>query len=359
MGDAIPPNTLGTLARELGAELQGGDTTTPVAGCATLDQAGPQDVSFLTNTRYIKAAGESAAAAIICGPKEAELLTGRTLLIADEAYFAFRQAMVLLHGWRPTPSPSVHPMAAVDPAATIGTDVYIGPHCIVEAGATVGDRSVLYGNVYVGRNATVGTDAQLFAGVCVYDGCRLGARVTLHAGCSIGHDGFGYATAPADASSSDPKQPPVHHKIPQAGIAVIEDDVEMGANCSVDRATLGATTIGRGTKFSNNVVIGHGCTIGPHNLYVAHVGVAGSVITGSYVVLGGQVGVAGHLTIGDQVQVAGSSKVVNDLAAGGKYGGTPAVELTLGKRIVLQQQRLPDLAARIKKLERELAKLNA
>ena len=191
----------------------------------------------------------------------------------------------------------------------------------------------------------------LYPHVTVYDDCIIANRVTLHAGCSIGQDGFGYST------HAVPGQEPVHHKIPQAGNVVIEDDVEMGANCSVDRATLGSTVIGAGTKFSNGVTIGHGCHVGPHNLFVAQVGLAGSVETGKHVVLGGQVGIAGHLKVGDRAQVAATSGVMKDVPPDSVYGGTPAIPLRETKRVVLYAQRLPDLAARIKTLEREIERL--
>ncbi|MEM9296578.1 MAG: UDP-3-O-(3-hydroxymyristoyl)glucosamine N-acyltransferase, partial [Planctomycetota bacterium] len=345
-----------------------------VTGCATLEDAGASEVSFLANPRYVERACASAAAAVFCDAKRSDALlrAGRRVLVAGDPYFAFRQATVRLHGFRAKPSPGpgfeatpagaqVHASAVVDPSAELGEGVYVGPNCVVMAGARVGAGSVLWSQVTLMAGSVVGGDCDLYPQVVVYDRCVLGDRVTLHAGCVIGQDGFGYATALADGDDRVR-----HHKIPPAGRAVIGDDVEMGAGCSVDRATLGDTVIGEGTKFSNTVTIGHGCKVGRFNLFVAQVGLAGSTVTGDYVVLGGQVGVAGHLRIGHRVQVAGSSKVATDLpdipldqvgTEDGRFGGTPAIPLAQAKRSALMQRKLPDMASQLRALRRRVAEL--
>jgi len=212
----------------------------------------------------------------------------------------------------------------------------------------LGDRCTVYPHCHIGREASLGEQCILYPNATVYERCVLGDRVTLHAGCVIGQDGFGYATHQG-----------AHRKIPQAGRVVIGDDVEMGAHCSVDRATLGETVIGEGTKFSNSVTIGHGTKVGRHNLFVAQVGLAGSVKTGDYVALGGQVGVAGHLSIGDQAQVAGHSGVISDVPPGVNYGGAPAQPLKELFRIHAQLRKLPEFARTVKSLSKRLAKLEA
>ncbi|MEM9790273.1 MAG: UDP-3-O-(3-hydroxymyristoyl)glucosamine N-acyltransferase [Planctomycetota bacterium] len=353
---SIPVNE---LARRIGAEVRG-DATIELSGANTIDAAGPGEVTFLANRKYLAQLGTTAAGVVVVSATDADSANGRwtgegsagrALLVAEDPYFAFREAMVAMLGFRERPDPGVHPTAFVDPSAAVGEGCTIGPFCCVGPGATVGDDCVLWSHVAVMRDATLGRGCDLYPHVTIYDGCALGERVRLHAGCSIGQDGFGYATHGDDA-------PPTHHKIPPAGNAVIEDDVEMGAGCSVDRATLGSTVVGAGTKCSNGVTIAHGCRVGRHNLFVAQVGLAGSVTTGDYVVMGGQVGVAGHLTIADRVQVAAKAGVVADLTeVGAQYGGIPARELSIAKRQVLTALKLPSIAADVKRLKRDVKKL--
>ena len=344
---------LSDLARVIGATLTGegvgGDLgSVEVTGCATLDDAGGGEVAFLANQKYAGRVSETGAAAVIVAPGVEA--AGKRLLVADDPYFAFRNAVVALHGGRVHPAVEgeggVSDLAWVDPSAEIGEGTVIHPFAVVMGGAVVGERCVLYPHTFVGPDARVGDDCQLFPGVVVYDRCVLGDRVTLHSGCVIGQDGFGYATHAG-----------AHHKIPQTGNAVLEDDVEMGAGCTIDRAALGSTVIGAGTKFSDLIAIGHGAKLGKHNLMVAQSGIAGSTVTGDYVVMGGQVAVAGHLKIGNMVQIAATSGVMTDIPDGAKYGGTPAMPLNDAKRVHLHSTRLPDLVARIKKLERKLAAL--
>ncbi|MHB1157489.1 MAG: UDP-3-O-(3-hydroxymyristoyl)glucosamine N-acyltransferase [Phycisphaerales bacterium] len=341
--------TLAELAEKIGAKLQPASVGSHrVSACATLADAADDQISFLVNPRYASQLTATRAAAVIVSPRAAAI-DDRTLLIADDPYFAFQQALMLLHGSRihPHPLPSdISPLASIHPSARIGQNVVIHPFVVVCEQAVIGDRCILYPHVFLGPHARIGEDGQLFPSVTLYDHCSLGRRATLHAGCSIGHDGFGYATHAG-----------IHHKLPAVGNVVIGDDVEMGANCQVDRATIGSTTIGSGTKFSNNVTIGHGCKIGRHNLFVAQVGLAGSVTTGDYVVLGGQVGVAGHITIGDRAQIAAKSGIMTDIPPDSQWGGQPAQPLADAKRTILAAQRVPNLLARIKKLERKLQHL--
>ena len=341
---------LAELAEKIGAELRlaHGDTGDRIVrGCAGLDEAGPEEVSFLANPRYAAKVATTRAAAVVVGRGvECE---DRTLLCTTDPYYAFRNAVLTLHGFRQHPQPAdgpISPMAVIDPGASVGAGTVIHPFAVVCAGARIGQNCILYPHTFIGPDAVVGDECQLFPNVTVYDRCALGNRVTLHAGTVIGQDGFGYATHNG-----------VHHKIPQVGNVIIEDDVEMGANCSIDRATIGSTVIGRGTKFSDCVTIGHGCKVGKHNLYVAMVGLAGSVEAGDYVMMGGQVGVAGHLKIGNQAQIAATSGVMTDIPEKTQYGGTPAIPLNDAKRSHLSVLKLPDLFVRVKHLERELEKL--
>lgn len=342
------------LARELNATLLGqGDAE--IVGCASLEDAKPNELSFLTNARYVGQLATTQAGAVLIGPEnQAKLPTGLTALVVDEPYFAFRQAMVKLHGFRQHPEVGVSPQSFIHDTAEVGDLCTIRPFVYVAPRAKIGDRVILYPGCYVGKDAVIGNDCILHPGVCVYDRCVLGNRVTLHANTVIGQDGFGFASAIAPGDTEVK-----HHKIPQAGNAVVQDDVDMGANCSVDRAAVGSTVIGAGSKLSDHVVIGHGVKLGRHNLLVAHVGIAGSTTTGDYVSMGGQVGVAGHLNIGERAQIAASSKVMHDIPPGEKWGGTPAGPLTDAKRMLLNQKRVPELVKQIRAMEKRLAALEA
>ncbi|MHC5003191.1 MAG: UDP-3-O-(3-hydroxymyristoyl)glucosamine N-acyltransferase, partial [Planctomycetota bacterium] len=295
------------------------------------------------------------AAAVMVDPKTS-CPDRMNRLVVDDPYFAFRNVMVELYGDRPHPAPidapaagphepSISEHATVHPDASIAPGASVHPHVTVEAGAAVGTGTVLYPGVYVGAQARVGSDCILYPNVVVYDQCVVGDRVTLHANTVVGQDGFGYATHGGR-----------HHKIPQTGVVVIEDDVELGAGCAIERAALGETRIGEGTKFADLISIGHGTSIGRHCLLVSLVGVSGSVELGNYVVLGGQVGVAGHLTVGDGVQAAGKAAIVHDVPAGRKIAGVPAIDLDKAKRNALAATELYDLFKRVRRIERRLEK---
>ncbi len=337
--------TLKELAGRIGADLLG-DGAVEVEACTGLDDAGPHDLSFVANRKYISKLQSTRAAAVVVGPDDVPAAGKRQVLVADDPYFAFRQAVVELHGFRPQPAVGVSEQAIVDPSAEVAPDCCVQATAFIAAGAKIGERTVIYPHCYIGENVVIGSDCIVYPNVTIYDGCKLGDRVTLHAGTVVGQDGFGYATHDGE-----------HHKIPQIGHVVIEDDVELGANCAVDRATVGATRIGRGTKMSNQVTIGHGSQIGKHNIVVALVGVAGSVTTGEYVVMGGQVGIAPHLQIGDRVQMAAKTGVMADIPAGKQVGGVPAVGLNTAKRLHLGQVRLPKLIQQVKALQKQVAKL--
>jgi len=342
--------TLAQLARRIGATLVG-EESTEVSGCAPIEHAGPDQVTFVANTKYARFLKTTRAAAVIVGA-DLDRPPGPAYLVAEDPYYAFRNAMVELHGFRLPPEPigdapgGVSTAALVHPEATIGAGSVIHPHAAVERAAVIGRGCVLYPGAYVGPEARLGDECVLYPNAVVYDRCVLGDRVTLHANTVVGQDGFGYATHAGE-----------HHKIPSAGIAVIEDDVELGAGCAVERASVGETRIGKGTKFADLISIGHGTRVGAHCLFVSLVGVSGSVDVGSYVVLGGQVGVTGHLKIGDGVQAAGKTAIVHDVPAGARVGGIPAVDIESAKRNALAGMDLYGLVRRVKKLEKELARL--
>lgn len=348
--------TLAELGRRIGATVHG-DPTIEVNACAPIDRAGPGDVTFLANRKYFRHLDSTRAAAVLISP-ETPCPNDLPRLVADDPYFAFRNAMVELHGFRQHPAAAgavrsdagatTSQQAAVHPTAEVGEDAVIHSFAVVQERAVIGKRTVLYPGAFVGPDARVGDDCILYPNVAVYDRCVLGHRVTLHSSTVVGHDGFGYATHKG-----------AHHKIPQHGIVVIEDDVELGAGCAIERAAMGETRIGRGTKFADLISIGHGTRIGAHCLFVSFVGVSGSVEVGDYVVLGGQVGVTGHLKIGDGVQAMARAAIARDIEPGSKVGGAPAVSADLAKRNILAATELHEMTRRLRKLEREVEALRA
>lgn len=336
---------LSELARRIGAKLVG-DGSVEVKRCAPIETAGAHDVTFLANDKYARFLETTGAAAVIVGP-DTSCPQGMTRLVTDDSYFGFRNAMAILHGFREHPTPMAA-AATVHPGAEIGAGSIIHPHAVVEAGASIGQECVLYPGAYIGPSARLGDQCVLFPHAVVYDRCVLGNRVILHANTVVGQDGFGYATHDG-----------AHHKIPQVGIVVVEDDVEIGAGCAIERAALGETRIGRGTKLADLISIGHGTRIGEHCLLVSLVGVAGSVRVGNYVVLGGQAGVAGHLEIGDGVQAAARAAIAQSVAPRTRVGGEPAVELELCKRNFMVARDLYGLERRVKKIEKELSAVSS
>ncbi|MCB9867500.1 MAG: UDP-3-O-(3-hydroxymyristoyl)glucosamine N-acyltransferase [Phycisphaerales bacterium] len=289
-----------------------GDGAVRLCGCNTLEGAGAGDVTFLANPKYRELVGTTRASAIIM--KDDPSLSPRIpQLICDDPYRALTMAVIRIHGYRRHPQWGRHEHAYVAPTAKVGPNANLAPGVVICDGATIGANVTCYPGAFVGPGAVLGDDVTLYPSVTIYDECRLGDRVTVHAGSVIGEDGLGYA--------------PVGKKwvkIPQAGNVILEDDVEIGANCTIDRATLGTTRIGSGTKFSNLVAVGHGCQVGADCMFVAQVGLAGSVTVGKHVTIAGQAGVVGHLSIGDDAQVCAQAGVNSPVKAGSVVLGAPA-----------------------------------
>jgi len=325
------------VARAVGGVLHGsGDRV--LRAIRTLDEAGEEDLSFLAGARYRDRARASRAGSILCTP--ADRLDDRDRIEVEDPYYALSQALRLFHPDSP-PVQGVDPRAAVAADAILASDVSVGPFAVIGARCRIGEGVVIGPGAVVGDDVEIGARTVLHARAVVYHGCRLGARVVLHAGVVVGADGFGYAFHQG-----------VHHKVPQVGDVVIEDDVEVGAGATIDRGALGSTVIGAGSKIDNLVMIAHNVVVGPGSILVAQSGVAGSTRLGKGVVIAGQAGVAGHLLVGDGARVAAKSAVLQDLAAGVTAAGIPAMPLPAWRRAQAAFGRLPEILQRLRRLER-------
>ena len=334
--------TLGELAATLGAKLEG-DPGRRVTGVAPLEAAGPEQISFLIDTRYRHAAETSKAGALLV----AESMSGLPgpLLRSSSPQQALIALLTLFHPVT-APPPGVDPSAIVARDAKIDPSASIGAMAVIGSRAVIGPRVLIHPLVYVGPDVEVGEASVLHPRVVLCEGVRLGRRVTVQAGAVIGGDGFGYVF---DGGG--------HRKIPQVGSVIIEDDVDIGANTTIDRAMLGRTLIGRGTKIDNLVQVGHNVEIGEHSIIVAQVGISGSCRLGRGVIAAGQVGFADHLTIGDGAVLGAQAGVPEDVPAGERRLGTPALPILQAKRIFAAQKQLPDMSRRLRAAERRLAEL--
>lgn len=332
------PIRLAQLAAELGRAVEG-DGDVEIGGVASLEAANAGDLTFVRQDRYLRLLAESRATAVIAPPG---VDTGKLPVIRSPQPgldFA-RAARILVPAARPPAG--VHPSAWIDPEAHVDPTAFVGPGCIVGAGARVGSRSVLHANVTLYAGVRVGTDCTLHAGCVLREQTELGDRVVLQAGVVLGTDGFGYAV------NEDGR----FEAVPQFGRVLLEDDVEIGANATVDRGTLGDTRIRRGAKLDNLVMVAHNCEVGEDAMLVAQAGLAGSVRIGRGAFVLSQAGVADHVCVGDRAYVGPQSGVTSDVPDGGRVLGTPHDDLPRTRRIWTAWRRLPELFARVRALER-------
>lgn len=306
---ATVQTTVTALAGLLGGTVEG-DGARTLTGIAPIPRAGTNDVTFAESEKHCAAAASCAAAAVIV-PVNA-LIAGKTLIRVANPRVAFANALAFFHPPRRYPA-QIHPTAQIAGNVKLGRDVFVGEYAVIRDGAALGDRTVVEAQCFVGEGVMLGEDCRLLPGVKLYPGIRAGHRVVIHAGSVIGSDGFGYVQ---DGGR--------HVKVPQTGTVILEDDVEIGANVTIDRGTMDATIIKAGTKIDNLVQIAHNVTIGESSLIIAQVGIAGSCQIGKNVILAGQAGVADHVTIGDNSVVGGQGGVIGDLPAGSVVWGTPA-----------------------------------
>jgi UDP-3-O-[3-hydroxymyristoyl] glucosamine N-acyltransferase len=331
------------IATRLECRLEG-DGSIDISGVAGIEDAGPGDLTFFTNPKYAPELRATRASAVILG-ENAEAAPC-AMLRAKQPYLAFARAVALFADpWRPPAG--VHPRAWVGEHVTLGADVSIGPFAVIEDGARLGSRTIVHAHVTIGRQAEIGDDCVIHARVCVRERIRIGHRVVIQDGAVIGSDGFGFARRPDGT----------HHKIPQIGGLVIEDDVEIGANTTIDRPAVGETRIGAGTKIDNLVQIAHGVSVGRNVLLAAQVGVAGSVTIEDDVTLAGQVGVAGHITLGKGVIATAQTGIPNSVPAGEFVSGYPAIRNKDWLRASAVFRRLPELKKRIADLEQRIKAL--
>ncbi|MBA4150663.1 MAG: UDP-3-O-(3-hydroxymyristoyl)glucosamine N-acyltransferase [Verrucomicrobia bacterium] len=332
--------TTAELAEQLGGEVLG-DPAIQLTGFAPANAAKPGDLTFAENEMYFKSADDSAAAAVLIDKHFG--ITKKTLIKVPNARIAFAKVLPLFFP-EPKYLAGIAATAMVAKSAQVDPTAHIGPHCVVGENVKIGAGAILQGGNHVASDCVIGDGSHLFPNVVLYGNTHLGHRVRIHSGSVIGSDGFGYVL---DSG--------VHRKVPQIGGVVIGDDVEIGANTTIDRGALGPTTIGKGTKIDNLVQIAHNVVIGENCLIVAQVGIAGSTRVGNYTTLAGQVGVAGHLKIGSKVVVAGQSGIIGNISDGEKVWGTPAIPDRQEKRQIIAIQQLPDLIRRVAELEKLVA----
>lgn len=316
-----------------------------IDGVADLESATSSEVSFLANTRYEGAMRRSKAGVIFISTNYPPI-EGRNFLLNENPSLAFQKTVEAFYGSSLGQSGfnGIHPTAVVHESSKIGKNVTIGPHAVIDQGVTIGDSTTISANCFIGAETSIGTDCLLHPHVTVRERCKIGNRVILQPGAVIGGCGYGYIT----------NEKGQHIKLTQVGIVVIEDDVEIGSNTTVDRARFKATTVKRGTKIDNLVQIAHGVSVGENNLIVAQTGIAGSSSTGRNVVIGGQSAVAGHIKLGDQVMIAACSGVSKTLTRPGPYGGVPAVPLNEYNRNSVYLRNIETYIDEIKKLREEL-----
>jgi UDP-3-O-[3-hydroxymyristoyl] glucosamine N-acyltransferase len=328
---------LADIAQRLGCELRG-DGSIDIRRLAPIATAEADELTFLANPRYRAHLSTTRAGAVILGVRdpEVEMASLRT----PDPYRAFAAALDLFYVPPPTPQ-GIHPTAVIAASATLGTNASIGPYCVIGEDTHIGANARLDAHVVVYPEVHIGDDFLAYARVTIRERVVIGDRVILQSGCVIGGDGFGYVPALGD----------VPRKIAQAGSVVLEDDVEIGSNSTVDRATMGETRVRRGAKLDNLVMIAHGCSIGESSFLAAQTGLAGSTEVGRFVRMGGQVGAAGHLSIGEGAQIAAQSGIANDVAAGKTVGGYPATDIRVWRRVTAALPRLPELLRRVRRLE--------
>jgi len=331
---------LSEIARLCGATLHG-DGSVIIRGVAPIDSANKEHISFVESKKRLVDPSLIKAGAIVVSPSLVDELQMFPLLISNRPKATFARIAQIFHGTEPPIPTGVHPTAWIEPETKIGENVGIGSFVCIASGTVIGNGTRIMAHCYIGRNVAIGSECLIYPGVIILDECKIGDRVIIHSGTVIGSDGFGYAQ---DETGE-------HVKIPQTGIVVIEDDVEIGANCTIDRATFGETRIKRGSKIDNLVTIAHNVTIGENCIIAAQSGVAGSSKIGNRVIMAGQVGIADHVTVGDNVMIGAKSGVASDIKPGMEIVGIPALPKEEFFKAQMNIRRLERLRMTVKDLE--------
>ena len=340
--------TAGQIAHLIGGKTEG-DENTIVHSAGKIESASKGDVSFLANPKYLNHIYDTLASVVIVSDQlKLDQAVSATLIRHPMPYFGFCQ--VLNQWFNPHQNRSgIHPTAIIDESAILGNNIYVGAYAVIEAGATIGDQAQIYPNVYIGKNARVGKNSILYPGVNLYSECIVGNECIIHAGTAIGSDGFGFAPTPDGT----------YAKIPQIGNVVIEDHVETGANCCLDRATMGSTIIRKGVKLDNMVQIAHNADIGENTVIAGLSGVAGSTKVGRNCVFGAQVGIVGHITIAEGTQLGGQSGVPKSISIPNQqFIGSPVMPLKDAFKSQVLQRNLPALELRVRELEQKITELS-
>lgn len=335
-------HTAHEIAEKIGAEVSGDDTI-ELTRLAGIEDAQPGDLAFIANRRYLRYLDTTSASAVIVGT---DVRSERvTLLRHPEPYFAFMKAVRIFHPPRRY-APGIHPTAVIAKSAGIDSSAHIGPHVVVEPNVEIGSKTAVLAGSFIGENSRLGIECLIYPNVTIREASDIGDRVAIHSGSVIGSDGFGYAQAGGK-----------HHKILQVGHVVIEDDVEIGSNVTIDRATLGVTRIGRGTKIDNLVQIAHNVDIDEGCIIISQAGVSGSTKLGKYAILAGQVGLVGHIEIGDRTIVGAQSGVTKSVASGKTVSGSPARGIMQARKIDACLNKLPDALKQLKELDKKVDEL--
>ncbi|MFO7892038.1 MAG: UDP-3-O-(3-hydroxymyristoyl)glucosamine N-acyltransferase [bacterium] len=334
------------IAREIDAKLIGNDSVT-VVDISPIQDSTKGHITFISNKKYAKYLSETKASAVIISEDlDVEAIEGKTLLQVKNPYFAFSRVIKLFYPDKLLIEKGIHTTAVIGKNSKTGQDVSLGAHVVIGRGCSIGDRTVLMPGVVVGDESVIGADCKIYSNVSIREKVTIKNRVIIHNGSVIGSDGFGFAYAKGK-----------YHKIPQIGTVVIEDDVEIGANTTIDRAALGKTVISKGTKLDNLIQVAHNCRIGEHCVIASQTGISGSTTIGNRVQIGGQAGFAGHIKIGDNAIIAAQSGVTKSINGGKYVFGTPANDYREEFRIHAARRRLPELLKDVVNIKKTLKKL--